>query len=382
MWGIYLLLPIALAILVDGECDGNLPNKNTSWIPLNETYCLLNNCTIRIEESNILLNIVNNTEELIIAANGTNLFTLSADNDTVTSCSVPEDPGIGFFIFITTVGFVIIISSSGNIVLHLVVKELRTIAGIIVIEICVTVIISGICQMLTALLQHVYRVNEDTEAVCAVAKYAITASTLFYTITKATYLLHFAYLMYRTFRPLPDSRLHENKKLLCIYGIFDVIAGTTATVLVIVTDLLYEKTAFNTYNGYCTASFRDLDDSVSNRVLLVIYSLFTVLQVIFFILALTFYCLATKQLQAYRMARPSGIRVSVTLISAIALGALLLVVLLLAGVRGESSIMSAGITVLVEQTVLLIVFLTSKKVRAKLKCGRRYDNVPLLKGVS
>ena len=371
-YGVYYL--VLLAVLVDGKCGSDFPNKNTSWISLNETYCLLNNCTIRIKESSILLNIVNNTGEWIIVANETNLFTISTHNDT--SCSVPEDPGIGFFIFITTVGFVTIISSSSNIVLHVVVKELRTIAGIIVIEICVTVIISGICQMLTALPQHVYRVNED-KAICAVAKYAVTASTLFYTITKATYLLHFAYLMYRIFWPRPGP--HENKKLLYIYGIFNVTAGIMATMLVIIIDLLYGKTAFDTYNGYCTASFRDLDDSISNRVLLMIYILVTILQIVFFILALTFYCLATKQL---RLARQSGIRVSVTLISAIALGALLLVVLLLAGVGGESSIISAGIIVLVEQTVLLIVFLTSRKVRAKLKCGSGNDNAPLLGGIS
>ena len=201
--------------------------------------------------------------------------------------------------------------------LHLVVKELRTIAGIIVIEICVTVIISGICQVFTSSLQHVYRVNDD-KALCAVAKYAITASTLFYTITKATYLLHLAYLMYRTFRPRPDSRPHEDKKLLCIYGIFNAIAGILSTALVIVIDFLYGKTAFDTYDGYCTSSFHGLDNSVSNKVLLVIYSLLTVLQIIFFILALTFHYRGTKGLQMCRMVRQSDIRVSVTLISAIA----------------------------------------------------------------
>ena len=40
-------------------------------------------------------------------------------------------------------------------------------------------------------------------------------------------------------------------------------------------------------------------------------------------------------------------------------------VTLLAGVGGESSIISASIAVLVEQTVLLIVFASSRKVRAK-----------------
>ena len=60
------------------------------------------------------------------------------------------------------------------------------------------------------------------------------------------------------------------------------------------------------------------------------------------------------------MTGPSIIHVAITLITAIGLGALLLVILLLAGVAGESSVIAASIrvTVCVEQVILLIVFLT------------------------
>ena len=221
--------------------------------------------------------------------------------------------------------------------------------------------------MIVALLQHVYKVIED-KVVCAVVKYSITTSTLFYTVTKAIYLFHFAFLMYRTLHPQANSRSHKDKKLLCIYSTIDIIVGTICTVLVISIDLSYEKSAFNVQNGYCTTSFNDVDTSTSNRLLLVLYSLVAVIQIIFFILALAFYCLATKRSRMYGMIsqnRPSSIRVSVTLILSVALGAFLLVILLLAGVGGESSIISASIAVLVEQTVLLIVFASSRKVRAK-----------------
>ena len=69
------------------------------------------------------------------------------------------------------------------------------------------------------------------------------------------------------------------------------------------------------------------------------------------------------------MTVPSIIHVAITLITAIGLGALLLVILLLAGVAGESSVIavSVRVTVCVEQVILLIVFLTSKKIRAKLR---------------
>ena len=67
------------------------------------------------------------------------------------------------------------------------------------------------------------------------------------------------------------------------------------------------------------------------------------------------------------MTGPSDVRVSITLISAIALGALLLVILLLAGVAGESSVIASSVAVCVEQIVLLIVFLTSRKIQGKVQ---------------
>ena len=80
-----------------------------------------------------------------------------------------------------------------------------------------------------------------------------------------------------------------------------------------------------------------------------------------------FYYLTTKRFRTCgSMTGPSDVRVSITLISAIALGALLLVILLLAGVAGESSVIASSIAVCVEQVVLLIVFLTSRKIRSKL----------------
>lgn len=366
----YLILTILLASVAEGNCGSDFPYNKTNLISLNETYCYVNNCTVKLKESNLLLNITNETGEGLVVANTTNLFMVSADNTLYNiSCSSLEDqPGIGFFIFITTVAFVTIVSSSINIVLHSLIKELRTIPGLIVIEICVAVIISGICQVAVVLLQHVYKVNEDKVA-CAVAKYSIAASTLFYTITKAIYLFHFACLMYRTFRLQTNSRSHGDKKLLCIYNIIVIVVGTIFTMSVIASDFVSrEKSAFNIENGYCTTSFHDIDTSISNRLLLALYSLVAVIQIILFVIALTFYCLATKQSRKYVMIsqnRPSSIRVSATLISSVALGAFLLVILLLAGVGGESSVISASIAVLIEQTVLLIVFASSKKVRDK-----------------
>ena len=63
------------------------------------------------------------------------------------------------------------------------------------------------------------------------------------------------------------------------------------------------------------------------------------------------------------MTGPNDVRISITLTSATALGALILVVLLLVGVDEDGSVMAASIGVCIEQVILLIVFLTSTKTR-------------------
>ena len=67
------------------------------------------------------------------------------------------------------------------------------------------------------------------------------------------------------------------------------------------------------------------------------------------------------------MTGPNNFRVSITLILAVGLEGILLGILLLAGVAGGSSVIASTIAACVEQVILLIVFLTSMKIQAKLR---------------
>ena len=252
-------------------------------------------------------------------------------------------------------------SSFLNIVLHLAVKELRTIPGIIIVGICGAIIIVFLCTIILAVFQYVYRFNGNS-VICAVFKYSATSVGLTYTMLKATYLFHFAYLMYRSYTLRPYKK--ENKNLLFLYCIVISTASIICAVLLIITDL-HERTAFAMYNGYCADNFHSV--GVSDKVLIALTVIITATGIVFFVIAMILYCLATNHFcTCGSMTGPSNIRVSITLISAVALGALLLVILLLAGVAGGSSVISASISVCVEQIILLIVFLTSKKIREKL----------------
>ena len=298
---IYYLLYINYSLrftIVKGECGSEVAwadkLKDPDWISLNETgYCFVNACTIRIKESNLLLNIVNKTGDWLTVTNTTDLFTAYApatSDGTNSNCSL-EDPEAGFFIFFAIVTFIIIISSSSNTVLHLVVKELRTVSGMIVVGICGTIIIVFLCTITTAVFQYLYPVNGNS-AICAVFKYIITYFVITHTMVKATYLFHFAYLMYRTY----TSRTHKekDKKLLCIYGVVNTTAGTICAALVIVIDLLHGKTVFAMHNGYCADFFHDDPAGVFDKLLMALLAIITIVGILFFIIGITLYYLTTK----------------------------------------------------------------------------------------
>ena len=203
---------------VNGDCIRDMAawsnnDLEDSSILLNENgYCYVNECTIRIKESNVLLNIINETADWIAATNTTILFTIHATSNNY--CSIEDDNEASLFIFFAVTTFIIIISSSLNIVLHLVVKELHSTPGYLIIGICGTTIIIYLAILITALFQYLHRVNGNT-AICGVFKCMILCFIITYTMLKATYLFHFAFLMYQSYISRPYEE--KNKKLLYIY---------------------------------------------------------------------------------------------------------------------------------------------------------------------
>ena len=346
-----------------GECSSEIAASlnNENPISLNDTgYCLVNECTIRLKESNVLLSIINKTADWITATNTTDLFTLVLVPSRDSHCSL-EDPEIGYFIFFIVVSFISVSSSSLNAVLHLTIKELRTTPGVIIIGICGTIIIFFICATIMAVFQHVYRVDNSTT--CAVFKYIIIFFIIMYSMLKATYLYHFAFLMYKTYSLRPYKE--ENKKLLYCYGAVNVVAGTIGIIPMIV-DLLHNKSVFALYNGYC-GDFLQESAVVTNTVTIALLAIIIAVEIVFFIIALILYFLNIKRCAGDITGQPSNIRVSITLMSAIALGAILLVILFFAGAAEGKIVISASIAVCVEQVIMLIVFLTSTKIRTKLR---------------
>ena len=361
-------------ISVQGErCSSEIAAEllqHENWISLNDNdYCFVNDCTIRLKESNVLLSIISNktTDWIITATNSTDLFTLRVFVDSG-YCSL-EDPEIGYFIFIVVISFIIVSSSSLNTVLHLTIKELRTTSGVIIIGICGTAIILFLCQTIIAVFQYVYRFNGNSTT-CAVFKYIITVFSIMYGMLKATYLYHFAFLMYRTYTL--RSYKEEKKKLLYCYGVVNVVAVTICIIVLVIVDLSHDRIAFALQNnGYCADFLRET--GVGRKILIAVFAIIIGVQMLLFITALTLYCLTNK-----RYGNATGwlnnIRVSIILMSTVTLGRIILIILFFADVAGGSAAIPVTTAICVEQVVMLMVFLTSTKSQTKLRgCFERKE---------
>ena len=364
-------------ISVRGECGNETEewsNDDIEDLPISVSthtgYCFVNECTIRIKESNVLLSIINKTADWITATNTANLFTVPViSNNSITCCSLEDSPqdnsNANHFSFFAVIAFIIICSSALNVVLHLAVKELRSTPGFIIIGICGTIIIMYIAIIIIAVFQYLHRVNDNT-TICAVFKYIATYFLLMYTMLKATYLFHFAFLMYQTYISHPYQE--RNRRLLNTYSLINIIATIICSVLITTIDLVEVKSGTATQDGYCTGHFVSTPGSSDYHILVLILATTTGIGIVFFIIGLTLYYLTTKRCCACSdVSGPNDIRISISLISSTSLGTLVLIILLFAGVGGDGSVMVSSISICVEQIILLTVFLTSRKTRDKLQ---------------
>ena len=331
-------------------------------------YCFVNECTIRINDSNVLLNIINNTGDWIMATNTTNLF-IAPNNGT--KCKSPLDHSVVMFTFLVIVGSIIISSSSINIVIHIIIKELHTVAGAMIVITCASINISCVFQLITAIFQYLHPIHHSAW-ICAISKYGVVLFLFMYHIAKVAYLIHFGYLMYRAYKVV--TRVMNNRTLMRNYIIAIVAAALFCTALLIIIDLTRDKSGLAiTSDGYCAGFFNNF--AATRIVLLLAVGFATLLQVIFFVIAIIFYLLVTKR---FCGKGPSDARVSITLFSTIGLSTILMIALLLAGVKSESTVITASVATSVEQVTLLLIFVTYKQARRKLWImflkSRRYLN--------
>ena len=217
--------------------DDKIYYYNDSVILPVQSYCFVNECTIRIKESNVLLNVINNTRDWIIATNTTNMLMIFF-NDSINNCS-SDDTGANAYQFDTTLYIVISISCSigiiagiANTIMHLVYKELCTVSGILIIILCIITCVGFIMNNLRFTLSY-YRIDGPEKICLMFLKFYRPFARNIYEATKTSVLLHLSYTMYRSYRVMGGRK--NERSVLWRYISFIIVASIVSTAMVIIT---------------------------------------------------------------------------------------------------------------------------------------------------
>ena len=326
-------------------------------VELNHTeYCSVNNSAIRNKvDSDELLTIINNTGDWLLVFTEDNDGFVIASN--ISDCEDDVyNPDIVIYAIQTSIYAINFSLASCTIALHLYFKEMQTVFGILITMFCVILNIDHVVTFVHNRYQFTHKVASGE--ICAMFVYMRGILTFLYFSTKFTVLFHFTYLMYNSYRVRTVSKKFDTK-LMTKYIIFITSLTTVYTMVSIPYDLAVTRGAYDTEGSYCAVNF--LDSGTSIVIFITQLSLIFVVQLITFGVGIFFYFLVTKNFCNWRS---SDVRVSFILVSTAGLNALLF--LISYSVSGGSSgitFVASSIGTFAEQSVLLIIFVTSKKVK-------------------
>ena len=368
-----LMFIIHIMIVIPGsmckECDPLMDSNNRNHlrpvVKLQESYCFVNECTVRIKTSNVLLNVVNNTDGWLLATNATNLFTTFI-NGNMHSCI--DENKINSYQPINGTLYVIrmiilsagIIAAGANISIHLLYKELCTVSGILIIILCVSMGIGLAIQAIRTTTVLYYQIITQVE-VCASFIYLLVVDLVTYEATKTAILAHFVYTMYRTYKLLTGQ---ENKRsLLCRYITFIVVASTITSSIIIIVDLIVNERAFTTKEQKCSTFLRqNAPLSLSNVFFVVNLLIWLLTQMILVIIGAVLYILTTRQC-CIASTSSRDFRVSIILTVTVDSCMLVFVVLLATHVPPVIAFSVVPAAAAIEQVGLIALFITSSKVK-------------------
>ena len=314
-------------------------------------YCIFNDSFIIKKVDGTLLDIVNDTGDWLLSTDGTTLFMCP------TNGSYCEDddykPNIVLYAVQTSIYCINFLFASCTIALHLYFKDLRTVFGVLIIMICFFLDVNQIITFIHNRYQFTHTVDES--AVCAMFVYLRGILNFLDHSIKFTILFHFTYLMHNSFMAKSGGPILD-KVLMCKYVVFICSLTTIYSVVIIPYDIAVARDAFMTEGGYCAISFVD-----GTAVIIFIAQLafLTVVELTTFSVGMLFYFLVSKRCCEFKT---SDIRVSFVLVATAGINRVsFLVCYALSDSTGYAFLAGSVVTAL-EQTILFIIFLTSKKV--------------------
>ena len=317
-------------------------------------YCFVNDSTIKRKLDDSLLKVTNDTGDWLVATDGIDYFVLHANR------SVCYDdmynPNMVIYAVLTSVYCFMFLLATCTIALHLYFKELQTVFGILITMYCLVLNIDNVITFVHNRYQYTHKIN-DNAGVCAMFVYVRGTLAFLYHSIKFTVLFHFTYLMYNGYR-MRSGGVRFDKKLMCKYFTFMISLTTIHVMVVLPYDLAVARDAFKTKGGYCEVNFVD---GTSVYIFIAQLTLIFVVEMTTFCVGIVFYFLVCKRCCDFSS---SDLRVSLTLVSTSGLNRILFLMPYMFIGSGGITFVTASIGTCTEQLILLIIFLTSKKVKS------------------
>ena len=368
-----MILVLFCDMLVNGDDlvsgDELAGNDTVSIILLNVSqYCFVDENTIRITlDTTVILDINDNSDDVITAtavtegSSTTVIYTAPINGSRCPDTHNNSDSDLTTALYvIQMIAFSItLLVSIGNITIHLLVKDLHTVSGILIIILSVSVIM--ITLVAVGSLTNAY-VNEIT-VICVLLINAMFLLLFIYQATKLALLYHFVHLMYQSYK-LISHKEEDKKSRLFKYTVFIVVSSTLSYLLAVGIDTAISGTINANMESYCLSSKRAF-----TRMMLVYGELgvFVVLEYVTFGIGLTLYYLVSRDCCAMKS---TNLRVTVALIATVGISLVLLVSLNKARVPVKILIPTVATSILVEQVILMALFLSSNKVVSVCKSAR------------
>jgi len=321
-------------------------------------YCIVNDSAIRKKIGVEFLIIINDTEGWLVVTNGSDLFIFPSNGS---DCeNVAYNPDIVLYAVQTSIHAIVFLVATCIIILHLHFKQLQTVFGIMTLLFCFFLNVNNLVTFVHNRYQFTHKVN-DSGTVCAVLFYMRGILNYFVQFTRLTILFQFAYLMYNTYR-LKSDRFSADNKLILKYITFITSITMVYSVMTVLYDLTGTRTAFNTENGYCATEF---DSNIGSTILVVTQlASVSVMQIVVFVIGMALYFSVNKRCCEFRS---TDTRACLTLGSTSGLDTLLFLVVQLTGSGSDIAFLSSSIGTGIQMPILLIIFLTSKKVKTAIQ---------------
>ena len=357
--------PILLSVLfyvvcmdTMGSSEELMSNETAEIISLNTSqYCFVDDNTIRIDFTNTttLLSIIDSSEDVIMAkavGNNNVIFTAPLNGSRCMDDNEDGQLSTTLYIIQMIIYSITILVAIANITLHLLVKDLRTISGILVIILCNGVI--GSTLMAMGSLTSIYA--NHISVVCAILFNLLHVLAIVTQATKLSILYQFAYVMYHSYK-LKHKQEENIKRSILRYIMFIIGSSIVCFLLALAIDIGVNGRIYSDMERYCGIKY----DYTFLYVTVVYgeYAMFIILQYITFAVGLTLYFLVSKNCCAVKS---TNFRVTMVLVATVGIHIVLLIILIITEVQFTILIPAVTSGYLLEQLILLIVFLSSKKV--------------------